>query len=195
MCPNCESQLKVDSDSETVFCANCGIQLQARDAFVYYDLKSGGNVDIDGIGSYSLLLKCGAGFFERGEYDKSDACFENMLKLAPDDYQVWKLRAKTWEAKVVNELKNSFYTYSKKGGLKENKEYLTRYKELCDNAVRHSPSGTADELAEEFNDRIREHFELAHRAYRNDRRKSASFSALAAAALITLIAVALHSCR
>jgi len=195
MCPNCDSNLKLDSESESIFCAACGIQIQARDAFVYYELKTGGEAAINEIGSYKILLKCGADFLEDGKYDLADACFANILKNAPDDYQIWKLRAHAWESRIVNEYRKSFYEYRRKGGLVENKEYLETYREYCDNAVRNSPGDTAGDLAEEFNDRIRSHFNIAFKAYKLDKRRSATLAALAAASLFLLAALALNSCR
>ena len=78
MCPNCDSNIKLDADCDVIFCAVCGIKLQARDAFVYYDLKTGGATDIENIGSYSLLLKCGTEFLEQGKHDLAEACFMNI---------------------------------------------------------------------------------------------------------------------
>ena len=195
MCPNCDSLIKIDSESENIFCASCGIQLQAQDAFVYYDLKTSGEADINLVGSYKVLLKCGTDFLEQKKHDQAEACFAGILKNAPDDYQVWKLRALTWESRVVNEYNKSFYEFDNKKGLVENKEYLDRYREYCDNAVRHCPSGMADELAEEFNDHIRGHFNIAHRAYKHEKRRSTAFAALAAAAMFGLAALALNACR
>ena len=194
MCPNCENNLKIDSESESIFCAICGIQMEARDAFVYYDLKTGDEAAINEINSYKLLLKCGAGFLEEGKHALADACFANILKNAPDDYQIWKLRAQAWESRIVNEFRKPFYEYSRKGGLVENKEYLETYREYCGNAVRNSPGEMAGGLAEEFNDRIRSHFDLAYRAYKHDKRRSATLAALAAASLFLLAALALNSC-
>lgn len=220
MCPNCECNLKLESDSTTTFCARCGIQLQAQDAFVYYDLKNGDGVDIDKIGSYSLLFKCGREFLEQKKHDLADACFVNMLKSEPDDYQIWKLRALSWESRVVNDYRKAFYEY-KRGGtqadrgrtetgrggieksgsdflrggvLTENKEFLDKYREYCNNAVRCCPADMAEELADEFNDRIRSHFDIAYRAYKRDRRNSTAYALLAAGSFFALAAVALKSC-
>ncbi|MCL2059115.1 MAG: hypothetical protein FWH01_08690 [Oscillospiraceae bacterium] len=195
MCPNCDSFIKLDSESESIYCAKCGIQMQAQDAFVYYELKTGGKPDIGAIGSYSILLKCGTGFLEQQKHDLADACFANILKNAPDDYQIWKLRALTWESQVVNEYKKSFYEFSRKNGLVENKEYIEKYREYCDNAVRHSPGEISDELAEEFNDHIRGHFNIAYRAYKLEKRRSTTFTALTAASMLALVALALNACR
>jgi len=195
MCPNCDANIKIDADSQTAFCAKCGIQLQSQDAFVYYELKKGGEPDVGNIGSYKLLIKCGTEFLEQGKHDLADACFANILKNAPDDYQVWKLRALTLESRVVNEHHASFYEYNKDGGLKENKAYIDKYRELCGNAVRHCPAESAEALAEEFNDRIRAHFNIAYRAYKQERRRTLKFVVLASSALLLLSALALNSCR
>jgi len=168
--------------------------MDARDAFVYYDLKTGGESEIREIGSHKLLLKCGTDFFEQGKYDLAEACFANILTNAPDDYRIWKLRAFNWESRVVNDFKKSFYEYTPRGGLTEKKEYMDKYREFCDSAVRYCPGDMADGLAEEFNDRIRNHFDFAYRAYKLDRRRSAAFAAFSAASLFALAAVALRSC-
>ena len=195
MCPNCDSLIKLDSESDNIYCANCGIQLQAQDAFMYYELKTGGETDIEAAGGYQILMKCGTDFLEQKKHDQADACFANILKNAPDDYQAWKLRALAWESRVVNEYKKSFYEFSRKNGLVESKEYLAKYKEYCDNAVRCCPGDIADELAGEFNDHIRSHFDIAYRAYRREKRKSAAFTALMAASAFCLVALALNACR
>jgi len=195
MCPNCDSVLKIDSESESTYCAKCGIQMQAEDAFVYYELKTGGEADINEIDSYRILLKCGTDFFDRQEYDRADACFANIIKAAPDNYQIWKLRATTWEAKVINQLQKSFYRYDRKIGLIENKEYLDKYKEYCENAVRCSPGELAGELASEFNEHIRGHFNIAYRAYKNDKRRNTAYTILTASALFAVAAIALNACR
>ena len=195
MCPNCDSLIKLDSESENIFCANCGIQLQAQDAFMYYELKTGGEMDLDATGSYNILLKCGTDFLEQKKHDQADACFANILKNAPEDYQVWKLRALAWESRVVNEYNRSFYTYSSKDGLAENKEYLAKYREYCENAVRYCPGDIADEFADEFNEHIRSHFSIAYRAYKRDKRRSAMFTVLTGGAIFSLAALALNACR
>ena len=195
MCPNCDNLVKIDSESETIFCAHCGIQQKAQDAFVYYELKTGGKADIGAIDSYSILLKCGAEFLEQKKHDQADACFTNILKNSPDDYRIWKLKALAWESRVVNDYKKSFYEFSRKGGLTENKKYLEKYREFCDNAVRHCPGDISGDLAEEFNDHIRGHFSIAYRAYKNEKRKSAIFTALVTVSMFSLAALALNSCR
>ena len=195
MCPNCDSLMKIDSESEEVFCSGCGIQLRAQDAFVYHDLKTGGETDISKVTNYSLLLKCGTGFLEQKKHDLADACFANILKNNPDDYQVWKLRALAWESRVVNEYKKSFYEYSRNGGIKENKRLIGKYREYCEQAVRHCPGEDSGALAEEFNDHIRAHFNIAHRAYKLEKRKSTTYAALAALSLFALAALALGTCR
>ena len=195
MCPNCDAKLKLDSDSETIFCSNCGIQLQAEDAFVYYELKTGNAAAIDSVTSSSILLKSGRDFLGQGKHDLADACFEGVLKNAPSDYQVWKLRAIAWESRVVNEYHKSFYRYSKEKGVVENKEYIEKYRGFCDNAIHNCPSDIASELAEEFNDRIRAHFDLAYRAYKADKRKSSTYVLLTAATAFVVIAITLRSCH
>ena len=194
-CPNCDSLMKIDSESENVFCAACGIQLPARDAFVYFQLKNGGETDIENVANASLLLKCGVDFLDQKKHDLADACFANVLNQNPDDYQAWKLRAAAWESRVVNEFRESFYEYSRTGGLKENKDYVGKYREFCDNAVRCCPADMAGDLADEFNDHIRGHFNVAHQAYRTEKRKSAMFKVLAVLSMFSLAALAIGSCR
>ena len=195
MCPNCDNLIKLDSDIENIFCPVCGIQMQARDAFTYYDLKTGGEKEINAAGSYNVLMKCGTDFLEQKKHDQADACFAGVLKSTPDDYQAWKLRALAWESRVVNEYNKSFYDYNRKGGLSENKEYLDKYREYCDNAVRCSPGEISDELAGEFNDHIKSHFNIAYRAYKRDKRRSTMFTALTGGVLFGLAALALNACR
>ena len=195
MCPNCDSMIKLDSESESIFCAICGIQMQAQDAFVYYDLKTNGKPDINAVDSYKILIKCGTEYLEQKKHDLADACFANILKTSPDDYQVWKLRALTLESRVVNEKNKSFYEFNRNGGLVENKGYLAKYKEYCNNAVRHCPGEEADDLAEEFNDHIRSHFNIAYRAYKAEKRKSRTFAVLALATMLSLATLALNACR
>ena len=196
MCPNCDSLIKLDSDSETIFCANCGIQLQAEDAFVYYELKTNGSVDAIGkVDSYKLLAKCGAEYLAQQKHDLAEACFSNILKNAPDDYQIWKLRALAWESRVVNEYHKSFYEFSRTGGFVENKDYINKFREYCENAVRYCPTDLAEELAGEFNEHIRGHFNIAHRAYKLEKRRSAIYTALMSVSFLALAALALNSCR
>ena len=195
MCPNCDSTIKLDSESESIFCVNCGIQMQAQDAFVYYDLKTSNKPDIDAVSSQKILLKCGTEFLEKQKHDLADACFANILKNSPDDYQVWKLRALTWESRIVNEVHKSFYEFNRKSGITENKEYLAKYKEYCDNAVRHCPGEEAGALAEEFNDHIRSHFNIAYRVYKSEKRRSATFAILTLSTLLALAALAFNAGR
>jgi tetratricopeptide (TPR) repeat protein len=188
--------MKLDSAKPTVFCANCGTQMQAEDAFVYYDLKTKGSADISGVESYKMLARFGTAFLEQKKHDLADSCFAKILAQAPDDYQVWRLRALTWESRVVNEFSKAFYAFdAKKAVLVENKEYLATYKEYCDNAVRYCPSELAAELAEEFNGHIRDHFSIAFRAYKKERRRNTLTAAAAVSTLLALAALALRACR
>ena len=195
MCPNCDNFIKLDSESESFYCAHCGIQLDSRDAFVYYDLKTGGEPDMDGIDSFKLLMRCSAGYLEQKKYEQADSCYEKILKLAPDDYRIWKLRALAWESRVINEYHKSFYEFRKENGVVENKEYLAKFRELCGNAVRHCPGDMAGELAEEFNERVRGHFDIAYRAYKLEKRRTTAYTLLAGATLFALAAMALNACR
>ena len=195
MCPNCDGLMKLDSESENVFCAGCGIQLQAQDAFVYFDLKTGGEADISKVTNVGLLMKCGKDFLEQKKHDLADACFSNILKKFPEDYQVWKLSAFSWESRIINEYRELFYEYDKVGGLKEKKAYLSKYRELCGNAVRHCPGELAGGLAEEFNDHIRSHFNIAHKAYIKEKRKANKYALLAALSFVAVAALMLSYCR
>ena len=196
MCPNCDSLIKIDSESGTIFCANCGIQLQAEDAFVYYELKTNGSEElINGLESYNLLAKLGTDYLSQKKYGLAEACFANILKNHPDDYQIWKLRALNWESQAVNEFHKPFYEYDKKRGLVENKEYVAKFREYSEKAVQYCPGGMEGELAEELNDHVRGHFNIAHRAYAREKRKVAPRAALTGAALFALAALILYALR
>ncbi|MCL2146742.1 MAG: hypothetical protein FWH52_02940 [Synergistaceae bacterium] len=186
--------MKVDSSSKTIFCTRCGSQLESEDAFVYFDLKHADKFDLDAVNSYELLLACGKSLLADQRYDQADLCFQKAADQKPDSYYIWKLRAFVWESKVVNEHKGSFYSYDRKSKeLVENKEYIDRYKELCQTAVRHCPSDSSDELAEEFNDRIREHFAIAVRAYKEERNRQRYMAIVIALIIFCLIAFGLRS--
>ncbi|MDR1439792.1 MAG: hypothetical protein LBJ10_07235 [Clostridiales bacterium] len=187
--------MKVDSTSQTIFCTRCGSQFDAQDAFVFYELKTKGETDLSKLEGYNMLLRCGMAFLEQKKHDMADSCFAKLLDKHPDDCQAWKLRAMAWESKVVNELRKTFYTYDYgKKELIENKEYLDKYKEFCQNAVKCSPADMSGELAEEFNDRIRGHFSLAHRALKKERRRAALILSSATLLLMVLVTIAFRSC-
>jgi len=195
MCPNCDSIIKLDSESGSIFCANCGIRLNAEDAFVYYELKTGGEPDVGKIDGYKLLMSCAANCLEQKKFKLADDCLEKLLRISPDDYQIWKMRAMTWESRVIDEFKKSFYEYSRKNGFKENREYIDRYREYCDNAVRNSPANVSRALADEFNERIRSHFKIAHKAYKKEKHKSFIYALIVTISAVGLAALALNSCR
>ena len=197
MCPNCDTVLKLDSTSEIVFCTRCGSQLNAEDAFVLFDLKeANGAADLNKLENYNMLIKSGKMFLQQKKHDLADACFRKILEMSPDDYSVWKLRALMWESKVVNEFNKSFYTYNReKKQLIENKEYLDVYKEYCDNAVKYCPTDMSEQLAEEYNDRIRDHFDIALKAYKKEKYSTMRIQMIAVLIFLILTAMILQACR
>ena len=196
MCSICDCIMKIDSSSETMFCSGCGNRHDAEGAFIYYDLKHADSFDADTVNSVSMFVKSGRTLLDQGKYDQADLCFQKAIELTPEDYYLWKLRAFTLESKVVNELRQSFYTYNKKtNGLVEAKEHLDQYKELCHTAVKLSPSDISDELAEEFNDRIREHFNIAMKAYMKARKRYRTIVITAALVLFLIIAIGFKACQ
>jgi tetratricopeptide (TPR) repeat protein len=195
MCLSCDNIMKVDSTSETIYCTRCGSQFDAEDAFVFYELKTKGETDVSRLDGYNMLLRCGMVFLEQKKHDMADACFQKILDKHPDDCQAWKLRALAWESKIVNEFRKTFYTYDYgRRELVENKEYLDKYKEYCQNAVRCSPADMSAGLAEEFNDRIRGHFGLAMKALKKERRRMAAVLSSATLILFVLVTMAFRSC-
>ena len=195
MCPSCDNLMKLDSDAESVFCSHCGSRMSAEDAFVYYDLKNSGGAEPDRIEGYDMLYTCGKSFLEQKKHDSADSCFVKMLDIKPDDYTIWRLRAMNWESKVVFELKSLFYRYdTDRKELIENKDYLSTYKEYCDNAVRFSPSELAETLAEEFNDRIREHFSVALKAFNKEKRSRMLVQVAVIAAVFLVVVMMFQMC-
>ena len=194
MCPNCDCIMKVDSASKTIFCTRCGSQFTADDAFMFHDLRHADKIDLDDANNYKVLVSSGKSLLEEGRYDQAERCFQKAVEQMPDDYYIWKLRAFTLESKLVNELRQSFYIYDKeKKELIENGKYLEQYKALCNEAVRYSPSDLCDEMAEEFNDRIREHFNIARKAFENDRKKYRKIVITAALITICIIIILFKS--
>jgi len=187
--------MKVDSSSKIIYCTRCASQWEAENAFVFYDLRHADQFDIDAVDSCEMLVTCGKALLEQKRYDQADLCFLKASEQEPENYYIWRLRAFILESKVVNELKQSFYLFDKeKKVLVENSEYLNRYKELCKTAVRHCPSDMSGDLAEEFNDRIREHFNLAFIAYDEERKKRRNIIITAALILFCAIAIGLRTC-
>jgi hypothetical protein len=188
--------MKLESKSATIFCVNCGTQMQAEDAFVFYELKTGSVTDVEDVESIKVLRRCAMDSLKGKKYELADSCFAKILKSMPDDYQIWRLRALAVESEVVNGMGKAFYEYNpKKSGLVENGGYLKKYKEYCANAVKHCPRDESEALAEEFNDHIREHFSIAHRIYKRERRRAILYKVFVGAALLILSALALHACR
>ena len=190
MCPNCDCIMKVDSASKTIFCTRCGSQVDAEGAFYFHDLRHADKIDFGDVDGAGLLVASGKSLLEEGRYDDADICFQKAIEQTPDDYYIWKLRAFTLESKVVNGFKQSFYIFNKeKKDVVENGKYLEQYKELCQTAVRYCPSDMTHDLAEEFNDRIREHFHIARRAFDEERKKYRLI--VLAAALVAFLVIAM----
>jgi tetratricopeptide (TPR) repeat protein len=188
--------MKVNSASESIFCTRCGSQIDAEDAYFYYDLKHADQVDIDSVNSYDMLVAGGKTLLEQRKYDRAELCFQKASEQEPENYFIWKLRAYTLESMVVNQLKQSFYYYDKaKKEVIENKPYIDQYKDFCQTAVRNCPSELSEELAEEFNDRLREHFSIAMTPFNEVRKRHRSIVITAAMVVFCVIALGLRACR
>ena len=195
MCPSCDNLLKIDSNAETVFCSRCGSQMGAEDAFVYYELKTSGVAELSNLEGYNMLITCGTSLLEQKKHDGADSCFRKILIDEPEDYAVWRLRAMTWESRVVFEFKSQFYLYDDTTKeVVENKDYLSVYKELCNNAVRHSPEELSHTLAEEFNNRIRGHFNIALKAFKKEKQKRRLLQTASVLGAFILILILFRNC-
>jgi len=193
MCPNCDNVMKLDAAQENAYCTRCGARVRAEDAFVFYELKArgeGGEAAADAEGRH-VLLRSGVAFLEQGRHDLADSCFEKATLRDPDDWEAWKLRAQCWEARVLAESGKPFYAYDyETKELVEDTAAVERYKELCREALRCCPQEMSGALAEEVNERAREHFRLAYRAFRHERHRVRfmQLSAVLFAAILVILA-------
>ena len=100
-----------------------------------------------------------------------------------------------WESKVVFEHKSLFYLYdANRKEVLENKNYLSIYKEFCGNAVKNAPVEISQTIAEEFNDRIREHFSIAFKAFKKEKRNWTLLQAASILVVFVLIVLLFRNC-
>jgi tetratricopeptide (TPR) repeat protein len=86
-CPNCGSQIQIDSSQSFCFCSYCGSKISRMEAAANFKIEVSGKVGVDGILNIEQLRANAKKSYDVGQYDIAIGDLQKILNIDATDYK------------------------------------------------------------------------------------------------------------